>query len=185
MKSVSNLVILFAISLPLCACANVEGNEDLNSLAKQVGKYDNKPLKEQTNVSYHDVEYKVYPLKKRKKDVGAVVQTGATGFAGPISMMVAFSADGKICGYKVLSQNETPRWGDVVGEWFQRNGQGNIIGMDASGADLKDKKDGGTVDGISNSTITTRAFLHAINSAYKVYQGQEPDKQVIQGRRRR
>lgn len=184
MNSMTKLFfILSAAALPLCACAEDEGNENLNALAKQVGKYDNKPFKEKTTVSYNEIEYTVFPLKKGKTEVGAVVQTGAKGFAGPISMMVAFNAKGEICAYKVLSQTETPRWGDVVGEWFQRSGQGNIIGMDASGADLKDKKDGGTVDGISNSTITTRAFLYAINSAYKVYKGEEPEKQVIQAGR--
>lgn len=186
MNSMIKLFIVFAVmAMPLCGCTGNEGNENLNTLAKQVGKYNNKPVKEKTCVTYNDIEYTVYPLKKGKTNVGAVVQTGARGFAGPISMMVAFNAKGEICAYKVLSQTETQRWGSVVGEWFQRNGQGNIIGMDASGADLKDKKDGGTVDGISNSTITTRAFLYAINSAYKVYKGEEPEKQVIQSRRGR
>lgn len=176
---IAAIIMGTALIVPACA-ADEEKNADLEQVAKQVGKYNNNPLKEKTTVSYHDVEYTVYPLKMKKKEVGAVISTGATGFAGPIVVMVGFDADGQVKSYKVLEQSETPRWGDVVGTWFQRSGQGSIIGKSMKDGDLKDKKDGGTVDGISNSTITTRAFLHAVNSAYKVCKGQEPDKQVIQ-----
>lgn len=170
-------VLIAALLVPVFA-SDEENNADLNALAGKIGKYNNSPVKDKTTVSHHDVTYTVYPLKKGKKDIGAVVRSSATGFAGPIEVMAGFDADGNICGYKVLQQTETDRWGGVVGTWFQPDSKGSIIGMKAG--DLKDKKDGGTVDGISNATITTRAFLYALNSAYKVYKGEEPEQQVIQ-----
>ena len=39
----------------------------------------------------------------------------------------------------------------------------------SDGKPLVVKKDGGTVDAITASTITTRAFLKAVNQAYLVY----------------
>ena len=36
-------------------------------------------------------------------------------------------------------------------------------------------KDGGDVDAITASTITTRAFLNAVNNAYAAYSGQNVD----------
>ena len=36
-------------------------------------------------------------------------------------------------------------------------------------------KDGGDVDAITASTITTRAFLKAVNNAYAAYSGQNVD----------
>jgi electron transport complex protein RnfG len=36
-------------------------------------------------------------------------------------------------------------------------------------------KDGGDVDAITASTITTRAFLNAVNAAYAAYSGQNVD----------
>ena len=36
-------------------------------------------------------------------------------------------------------------------------------------------KDGGQIDAITASTITTRAFLKAVNNAYAAYSGQNVD----------
>ena len=51
-------------------------------------------------------------------------------------------------------------------------GKGNIIGKNPADGDLhvsKDDKTGNAVDAITASTITSRAFLKAINQAYAVY----------------
>lgn len=163
---------------PNTANRAVDFDKAFAEIAGKVGKYGNQPVKEMKSFEYHNVEYKVYPLKNGKKDVGAVVKTSATGYAGPIVILVGFNTKGNIVAYTVLEQNETPRWGAVVGEWFQKGG--NVIGLNPGQGDLKLKSDGGQVDGITGSTITSKAFLHAINSAYKVWQGKQPDKQVIQ-----
>ena len=55
-------------------------------------------------------------------------------------------------------------------------GSHNIIGRNIGNeGELKVSKDGGDVDAITASTITSRAFLNAVNNAYKVYKGNASD----------
>ena len=98
--------------------------------------------------------------------VGAAVEAmDFNGFGGTLKVMVGFDANGDIYGYQVLESSETPGLGAKAGKWFQNDGKGNIIGKHTADG-LEVKKDGGDVDAISGSTITSRAFLRCINKAY-------------------
>lgn len=100
--------------------------------------------------------------------VGVAVPTSSEkGFNGHIGIMVGFDKEGNIVGYQMLETSETPGLGAKAGQWFQK--QGNVIGVNPS-SPLQVKKDGGTVDAISGSTITSRAFCDAMNQAYAKYQ---------------
>lgn len=105
-------------------------------------------------------------------DKGAAVksvdpQNGS--FGGGLTIMVGFTPDGAVSGYSVLQTNETPGLGAKAGEWFQKDGKSSIIGMNPGEAQLTVKKDGGNVDAITASTITSRAFLRAVNAAHAAY----------------
>jgi electron transport complex protein RnfG len=101
--------------------------------------------------------------------VGAAVEAGNdNGFGGHLQVMVGFDKEGNVYGYSILESHETPGLGAKAGEWFQKDGKGSIIGRNPSTA-LTVKKDGGDVDAISGSTITSRAFLTAINDAYSIF----------------
>ncbi len=102
--------------------------------------------------------------------VGAAVETESNGFGGKIRLMVGFDNDSHITGYEVLEQVETPGLGTHIVEWFKnanKAGQ-NIIGRKATGA-MTVSKDGGDVDAITAATISSRAFLEAVNKAYEAY----------------
>lgn len=106
--------------------------------------------------------------------VGAAVQTETDGFGGKIKLMVGFDAESKIVDYAILEQTETPGLGTHIVEWFKnadKPGQ-NIIGRIADGA-MKVSKDGGDVDAITAATISSRAFLTAVNAAYATLHGQD------------
>lgn len=106
----------------------------------------------------------VFPATAGGEFVGAAVETWTMdGFSGEIDVMVGFSADGKITGYKVLSHAETPGLGAKADEWFQQsvNGTGGFLAV---------SKDGGDIDGITAATITSRAFLQAVNRARKAFE---------------
>ena len=128
----------------------------------------------------------------------AVKSTDKSGFGGDIEVLVGFDAEGNILGYEVLKHAETPGLGARMGEWFRTATSGetkevsavskvffgkpdpagshNIIGRNiGSEGELKVSKDGGDVDAITASTITSRAFLNAVNNAYKVYKGNASD----------
>lgn len=101
--------------------------------------------------------------------VGAAIETGNdAGFGGHLQVMVGFDKEGAVYGYSILESHETPGLGAKAGEWFQKDGKGSVIGLSPVD-ELKVKKDGGEVDAISGSTITSRAFLTAVNDAYMTF----------------
>ena len=84
----------------------------------------------------------------------------------------AYDADGKLVGMAIEAGSEKGFGGHLgakAGEWFQKGNKGDVIGKNPS-AGLKVKKDGGEVDAISGSTITSRAFCELINNAYETFQ---------------
>jgi electron transport complex protein RnfG len=102
--------------------------------------------------------------------VGLAVESSTEkGFGGHLGAMVGFDAEGNISGYQILETAETPGLGAKAGEWFQKGSKGDVIGMNPAEG-LKVKKDGGQVDAISGSTITSRAFCELINNAYEIFQ---------------
>ena len=107
---------------------------------------------------------------KADQFVGAAVETGNDkGFGGHLQLMVGFGADGNVCGYQILETHETPGLGAKADQWFQKDGKGCVVGRNPAEAALTVKKDGGDVDAISGSTITSRAFLLAVNEAADVF----------------
>ncbi|MCQ2294925.1 MAG: RnfABCDGE type electron transport complex subunit G [Bacteroidales bacterium] len=91
------------------------------------------------------------------------------GFGGDLVAMVGFNNEGNITGYQILQTAETPGLGAKASEWFQEGNKGNVIGKNPANG-LKVTKDGGDVDAISGSTITSRAFCDLVNNAYSIFQ---------------
>ena len=107
-----------------------------------------------------------------RTDKGVAVQASdPNGFGGKLTVLVGFNSEGLIQGYRVLETSETPGLGAKAGDWFQKGQKGDIIGKQAG--NLTVKKDGGEVDAITASTITSRAFLRCVNSAYEALSTQE------------
>lgn len=145
----------------------------LQEAVKEVApEFDNDPIAESFTVKTEDgYDLLIYPAKKGEESMGAAVESSTkNGFSGLIRIIVGFDAEGKILNYSVLQHNETPGLGSKMQEWFRadKNNQ-NIIGRSLSNGNLAVTKDGGDVDAITASTITSRAFLEAINRAYNAY----------------
>lgn len=105
--------------------------------------------------------------------VATAVETSEVGFDGPQVIMVGLDAEGKVLDYVVLKQTETPGLGAHIDHWFKHADKPaqNIIGRQAGA--LAVSKDGGEVDAITAATISSRAFLKAINKAYAAIAAQE------------
>lgn len=103
------------------------------------------------------------------REIGAAVESTTLGFGGDIKVLVGFNSQGEILGYTILQHSETPGLGAKASTWFQGAGKGSVIGLNPAKKPLAVKKDGGDVDAITASTITSRAFLKAINQAYTAY----------------
>ena len=121
------------------------------------------------SVDGKELTYIVYQVKDAQgNDLGAAVQSTTMGFGGNLKVLVGFNPEGKILGYTLLEQTETPGLGAKADQWFQKGQKGDIIGKDPK-EPLTVSKDGGQVDAITASTITSRAFLKAVNNAYNAY----------------
>ena len=98
---------------------------------------------------------------------GAAVKVAENGFGGTFHVMVGFDNAGTITGFEVLDHQETPGLGSKMQEWFQN--VRTIIGLNPTQSNLTVSKDGGDVDAITAATISSRAFLAAVNKAYNAY----------------
>ena len=114
-----------------------------------------------------------------RTDKGVAVQaTDPNGFGGKLTVLVGFNDEGLIQGYQVLETSETPGLGAKAGEWFQKDQKGDIIGKNPGEKELAVSKDGGEVDAITASTITSRAFLRCVNAAYAALSEVKEDAQT-------
>jgi len=149
-----------------------------NAIKFVIPEFDNDPAQEKYKVSVTGGDsLTVYPATKDGKAVGFAVESYTkNGFSGLIRIMAGFSSDGKLNNFSVLEHNETPGLGDKMQDWFraEKNRQ-NIIGKDMTKGGLRVAKDGGDIDAITAATITSRAFLEAINLAYTTCTGNSDD----------
>ena len=121
------------------------------------------------NIAGKELTYVIYQTKDAKgNDLGAAVESTTGGFGGDLKVLVGFDPEGKILGYTLLEHAETPGLGAKADKWFQKGEKGDIIGKSPI-EPLTVSKDGGQVDAITASTITSRAFLLAVNNAYNAY----------------
>jgi electron transport complex protein RnfG len=123
----------------------------------------------QNDAKGKELIYIIYQTKDAQgNDLGAAVQSTTGGFGGDLKVLVGFDKEGTILGYTLLEHQETPGLGAKADKWFQKGEKGDIIGKNPQ-EPLTVSKDGGQVDAITASTITSRAFLLAVNNAYNAY----------------
>lgn len=136
--------------------------------------FDNKPTEDAYMAVTADGDsLKIYPAMKDGKLVGAAVESNTQkGFSGEIKVIVGFDTEGKLLNYSVLQHSETPGLGAKMQEWFRadKNHQ-SVLGRKLADGELKVSKDGGDVDAITAATISSRAFLNAVNRAYSAFSG--------------
>lgn len=126
-----------------------------------------------------EATFVLHPITDAKGiSMGAAVESTTMGFGGPLKVLVGFDNDGKILGYTILETAETPGLGMKAADWFQKGGKGDVIGMTPGNSGLAVTKDGGKIDAITASTITSRAFLKAINQAYTTWNTQKQPQQA-------
>ena len=160
------------------------------AIKKVVPDFDNNPVSESYKVATDKGDsLLVYPAKMGDKVVGFAVNSYSdNGFSGNIQLMVGFDMENNVFNYAVLSHSETPGLGSQMVDWFKPQVQepsllervfgfemkkveakSSIIGKNPATTNFTVSKDGGDIDAISASTITSRAFLEAVNKAYAAY----------------
>ena len=150
-----------------------------NAIALVTPEFDNAPSSEKMSVEIDGKDIAVYPARKDGKTVGYAVESFTSkGFSGTINIMVGFDIgtinimvgfdmEGNIVGTSVISHSETPGLGAKMTEpaFYSQ-----FIGKNPASFKLGVRKDGGDVDAITASTITSRAYCDAVDRAYRVFQ---------------
>lgn len=197
-----------AVSVALLAYVNeltkdpiAEANaKTLNEALKKVlPEFTNNPVAESDTIfsekdGKKNVDFIVYPAKNGEELVGTAVEAKSMGFGGELKVLVGFNAEGKIYNYSLLAHAETPGLGSKADKWFgaydpakgekavsHEESKKSILGMNPGETPLTVSKDGGEVDAITASTITSRAFLNAVNAAYRVYKAEGGEADGVTG----
>lgn len=95
---------------------------------------------------------------------GYAVEVTPIGFDNTITMMVGVDLEGKVLGISIISHTESAGLGAVAaaktsaGMAFREQ----FVGLSGS---VSVSKDGGSVDAITNATITSRAICDGVNAA--------------------
>ena len=139
------------------------------AITQVVPEYDTIPQNEIYKKGIDGDTLVFYPAMKNGELVGTAVSTFTNkGFSGYINIMVGFLPDGTIHNISVLEHKETPGLGDKMtkakSDWSVQ-----FNGKNPADFKLMVTKDGGDVDAITASTISSRAFCDAVDRAYKAY----------------
>ena len=128
-------------------------------------EFDNEPLKDLYKVGIGKDTFNFYPGRKAGEIVGIAVETTSQGYGGEIKLIVGFLPDGSINEVAVLEHKETAGLGDKIikskSDWSTQ-----FEGKNPEVFKLSVTKDGGSVDAITASTITSRAYCEALQKAY-------------------
>ena len=135
-------------------------------LPEEVAKID-----EEKSVELDGVKY-TYNLAydEAGNTVGCAVNVAPVGFGGPIVIKVGFKVDAQtgknlVWNTKVLSHAETPGLGAKCSDPAFAD---QFKGLDPTVKTLEVTKDGGDIDAITASTITSRAFTDGVATAVNV-----------------
>jgi Na+-translocating ferredoxin:NAD+ oxidoreductase subunit G len=150
--------------------AEAKLQKKINAISLVVPEFDNNPNAEMFKVPNGEGDsLEIYPASMSGQQVGYAVKTFTKkGFSGLIELMVGFNMEGKIHNISVLFHAETPGLGDKMtkkkSKWSDQ-----YNGKDPASSNIKVKQDGGEIDAITASTISSRAYSDAVNRAYAAY----------------
>ena len=175
--AISALLVALVNDVTKDAIAEAEQkNKDLAKL-EVLPSFDGQAEMNDTSYQIGDFTVNVTEVKVDGKILGYAVEAPsltANGYADKIYLMVGFVEDeagrAKIHGVKVLSQKETPGLGANMIKPGNKL-ESSILGKYADDLVFKVKKDdaSGSFDALTGSTISSRAYANAVETAYAGY----------------
>lgn len=147
---------------PIEAAAEAKTN---NAIRQVLPEFEGVPEQKTIETDGGTISY--YVASNAGEVIGYAVTASASGFSGPVSLMVGITADGIIYSTSVLSQSETPGLGAKCTEPAFAD---QFKNLNPAATKLAVKKDGGDIDAITASTITSRAYVAAVNNALAIYE---------------
>lgn len=142
--------------------------KEIDAIGQVLPAFTNDPISEK--IIIEDQKLEIYPAKNNDSLVGVAVKTYTDkAFSGEFSIMVGFLPDGTIYNTAVLDQKETPGLGaNMTNESFK----GQFKNLHPEKNKISVKKEGGEIDAITASTITSRAYCDAVLRAFNEFKKQ-------------
>ena len=141
----------------------------MDAIQNVLPEFNNEPNMEVYKIPVDGDTLYLFPAKVDGGLIGTAIESFTTqGFTGKIRIMVGLLPDGSIYDVAVLEHKETPGLGDKM-ERKKSDWGIQFKGKDPRNFNISVKKDGGDVDAITASTISSRAFCDAVNRAYNTY----------------
>jgi len=163
---ISSTTLGFVYELTKGPIEQAQVKKQEKAILEVVPVFDNKPMEESEVVPVKDGELVFYTAKKAGELVGVAVKTFSdAGFSGRIVIMVGFAPDVTILNTSVLEHKETPGLGDKMSK-SKSKWSIQFNNKNPKEFKLSVSKDGGDVDAITASTISSRAFCEAVDLAY-------------------
>lgn len=176
------VLVLGGITLIAAACLGLvydvtkgpieqaKASKTTGALSQVMPEFDNDPSAGVQTIEIDGMPIKVYTGLKGDAVAGYAVETMTkNGFNGEIRLMVGFDPNGEIVNIEVLQHNETPGLGSKIAD------PDNVLlvsfqGKNPQELNMKVYKDGGDIDVITASTISSRAYVDAVERGYKAFQ---------------
>ena len=141
----------------------------MKAINEVLPEFNNLPNEEVYKIAIDNDTLYFYPARENNRLVGTAIETFTNkGFSGNIKLMVGILPDGSINDIVVLGHKETPGLGDKMSK-SKSDFSLQFQGVNPENFDLSVKNDGGDVDAITASTISSRAYCDAVNRAYNTY----------------
>lgn len=152
------LGVVYAVTYdPIQAAAQKELEDGINKVLPSGGN-----LSEKLLADFGGQKYEYYESVVDGSAAAYAVKSTTIGFGGPLTLMVGVLPDGTVYNTSVLTCNETPGLGAKCTTDASFMDQWKNLSPDKV---IKVSKDGGDIDAITASTITSRAYSLAVSNA--------------------
>lgn len=136
------------------------------------GSYDNRPLQNPIALPAGGLLGNAsadpgYLASLNDRPSAVLLPVSARGYEGPIHLLVAITADGRLLASKVLQQQETPGLADLLAPERARWLGG--FSDKTPEANWTLRAEGGQVDQITGATVTSRAVTDALQRALRFF----------------
>lgn len=139
----------------------------LTALGEVLPSFDNQPTDEVSTVQMDGMDINIYTARENSEVKGYAVESLTnSGFSGTIKIMVGFDTSGNIVNIEVLEQAETPGLGAKLAD-KDNPVKMSFVGNNPADLNMSVRKDGGDIDAITASTISSRAYVDAVARAYR------------------
>ena len=141
----------------------------MKAISEVLPEFNNLPNEEVYKIAMDNDTLFFYPARENSRLVGTAIETFTNkGFSGNIKLMIGILPDGSINDIVVLEHKETPGLGDKMSK-SKSNFSLQFQGINPKNFNINVNKDGGDVDAITASTISSRAYCDAVNRACNAY----------------